>query len=138
MPSPHYPKVSASFVQPIVAEWQTCPVVALVAEVALVRHRTVAGGIIGIVVLLVIIGVIVFLLVSRSKAKVRAENAERELANLKQAYAQLDDAYRQSQHPEPAPSVEMSQVPPRRSPAEQPSSLPRYPGTPPPPGPPAP
>jgi predicted lipid-binding transport protein (Tim44 family) len=117
--------------------WQTGTVIGLAVDVAAVRHRTVAGGIIGIVVLLVIIGLIVFLLISRSKEKARADSAERELASLKQAYPQLNQAYRQSLHAEPTEAAESPQVPSQRPPTPgpptHPPSLPQYPGTPPPP-----
>lgn len=128
------PEDDPSFLERLGAGWHTCPVIALVVGVVLARHRTVAGGIIGIVVLLIIIGLIVLLLVSRSKEKARAESAERELAGLKQAYAQLVDAYQLSQSSAPAQTVEKSWAPPQTPPTQQPSSLPRYPGTPPAPG----
>jgi type II secretory pathway pseudopilin PulG len=107
-------------------------VIAAEVVVEVVRRRTVAGAIIGLLVLLVIVGLIVFFSVAWSRARARAVSAERELAALKQAYAQLDDAYRRSQPPQPARPGEPWLTPPppeatpRTTPA--PAQLPQYPG----------
>lgn len=100
---------------------------ALFLDIAAVRRH---GAVLGLVVLLVVLALIVLLFVAWLRAKARADGAERELAFLKQAYAQLNSAYLQLQQRHPGAT---SQAAPPGPPSQQPPAWPAYPATPPPP-----